>query len=42
MCMVMRGVEKQGTTTVTSSLNGCFKDDPTIRSEFFSLIGFKK
>lgn len=36
--MVMRGVEKTGTKTITSSLTGCFKDDPKTRSEFFSLV----
>lgn len=34
MCMVMRGVEKTTTSTVTSSMLGCFRIDPRTRDEF--------
>jgi GTP cyclohydrolase I len=36
-CMMMRGVEKQNSKTVTSALRGCFKDDPRTRDEFLRL-----
>jgi GTP cyclohydrolase I len=39
LCMAMRGVEKQNSSAVTSSLTGCFRDDDKSRNEFLSLIG---
>ncbi|HET7600483.1 MAG TPA: GTP cyclohydrolase I FolE [Gemmatimonadales bacterium] len=36
-CMMMRGVEKQNSRTVTSALRGIFRDDPRTRDEFIRL-----
>ena len=36
-CMMMRGVEKQNSRTVTSALRGVFRDDPRTRDEFMRL-----
>jgi len=38
LCMVARGVEKQHSVMKTSSLRGLFREDPVVRSEFYSLI----
>jgi len=37
LCMMMRGVEKQNSRTITSSLRGLFRDDAKTRSEFLNL-----
>ncbi len=38
MCMVMRGVQKQGAMTSTSSMSGAFMDNPSTRKEFMRMI----
>jgi GTP cyclohydrolase I len=38
LCMMMRGVEKQHSAAVTSSMLGCFRDEQETRTEFLSLI----
>ena len=37
MCMMMRGVEKQNSRTITSALRGVFRDDSKTRDEFLQL-----
>jgi len=39
MCMQMRGVEKQNSSMVTSSMLGVFREDSSARKEFLSLVG---
>lgn len=38
MCMMMRGVEKQNSVMKTSAMLGSFRDDPSTRNEFLSLL----
>ncbi len=42
LCMVMRGVEKQQSQTVTSAMLGSFRDKMETREEFLSLIGHRR
>jgi GTP cyclohydrolase I len=37
MCMMMRGVEKQNSRTITSALRGVFREDGKTRDEFLRL-----
>lgn len=38
LCMMMRGVQKQNSKTVTSALRGIFRDDAKTRDEFLRLV----
>ncbi len=38
LCMMMRGVQKQNSSTVTSCLTGLFRKDERTRAEFMSLV----
>jgi GTP cyclohydrolase I len=42
MCMAMRGVQKQGSTTLTTTFTGVFKTEPAEQARFMTLLrGFK-
>ena len=38
LCMMMRGVEKQNSLMKTSAMLGAFKDNPSTRNEFLTLL----
>ncbi len=38
LCMMMRGVEKQNSVMSSSVMLGCFRNQPTTRNEFLTLI----
>ena len=38
LCMMMRGVQKQNSSTMTSCLLGRFRSDPRTRAEFLGLV----
>lgn len=38
MCMAMRGIRKQGSTTLTSTFTGAFRDHPEEQVRFISMI----
>ncbi|KAH8159705.1 hypothetical protein CIB48_g8547 [Xylaria polymorpha] len=42
LCMVMRGVEKTTTSTITSCVLGCFERRGETRNEFLSLVGVNR
>ena len=41
LCMMMRGVEKHESRTLTSEMLGAFKDNPKTRQEFLCLMGMR-
>ena len=41
MCMVMRGVEKQGAVTTTTTMLGAFRDDMRTRQEFMDALALR-
>jgi len=38
MCMAMRGIKKQGSSTITSAFTGAFHDVPSEQQNFFSML----
>jgi GTP cyclohydrolase IA len=38
MCMSMRGVQKQGASTITTRFTGVFRDDPAEQARFMSML----
>ena len=38
LCMMMRGVQKQNSKTITSAVRGIFRSDPRTRDEFLRLV----
>ena len=38
MCMSMRGVQKQGASTVTTQFTGVFRDDPAEQVRFLTMV----
>ncbi len=38
MCMSMRGVQKHGSSTITTQFSGIFRDDPQEQVKFFTLV----
>ncbi len=42
LCMMMRGVEKQNSSMVTSAMLGSFHDSVATRTEFLTLIGHEQ
>ncbi|MDB3868670.1 GTP cyclohydrolase I, partial [Candidatus Marinimicrobia bacterium] len=42
MCMEMRGVEKQNSSTTTSYMTGLFRKDERTRKEFLNIISMSR
>jgi len=38
LCMSMRGVQKQGSSTITTQFSGVFRDDPAEQARFFQMV----
>jgi len=38
LCMESRGIQRQGSATITSAMRGVFRDDQKARAEFFGLV----
>ena len=38
MCMAMRGIQKQGVSTITTGYTGVFREDPAEQTRFLTLI----
>ncbi|HET7413311.1 MAG TPA: GTP cyclohydrolase I FolE [Pararhizobium sp.] len=42
LCMSMRGIQKEGSTTLTTRFTGAFKDDPAEQARFMALLRNRK
>ncbi len=42
MCMAMRGIRKQGSTTLTTAFTGAFHDTPAEQQNFYSMLRMGK
>jgi GTP cyclohydrolase I len=42
LCMMMRGVQQQNSSAITSSLRGTFESDPKTRAEFMDLLRHRR
>lgn len=42
MCMAMRGIKKQGSTTITTAFTGAFHDNPAEQQNFFAMLRLGK
>jgi GTP cyclohydrolase IA len=42
MCMSMRGVQKAGSSTITSQFTGVFRDDPSEQVRFFTMLNHRR
>jgi GTP cyclohydrolase I len=42
MCMSMRGIQKQGSTTMTTTFTGCFKSDAALQARFMTMLNNRR